>query len=269
MLRKAGRFAATLTIAYATMIAILWALQDNFIYPASQTIIDPPPGYDVVMLTTSDGLSLRSFAKPAAGELPTVVYFHGNGGTLSSAANATRLLAEAGYGLLLVEYRGYGSNPGEPSEQGFFRDGRAAMAWLNARGIVPRETVIAGNSIGGGTAVQMALEYSPRALMLAASFTSLPNAAKDAVPFVPTHWLIRDKFDNASKIGQLNMPIFIMHGTADEVVDFKHGERLAQIAKSAHFQRFDGAGHALSFREPGQQAQLNWLNQIVGGGAGE
>ncbi len=267
MLRKAGRLLSTLAIAYAIMVAILWALQDNFIYPAPQYAVDPPAGFDVVTLQTEDGLSLRSFARPASDGRPTIVYFHGNGGTLSGAAYATQMLAREGYGLLLVEYRGYGGNPGKPSEQGFYRDGRAAMAWLQSQGITSAQTVIAGNSIGGGTAVQMASEFGAKALLLTAPFTSLPDVAQDALPFVPTHLLMSDRFDNASKIASLDMPIFIMHGTADDIVPYEHGERLAQLSPNATFKGFDGAGHALSFREYGQSAQLEWLNQIVGGGA--
>ncbi|WP_394730356.1 alpha/beta hydrolase [Altererythrobacter sp. GH1-8] len=267
MLQKVGRFLATATIAYAIMVAILWAMQDNFIYPAPQYTVDPPPGFEVVMLETSDGLSLRSFARPAADARPTVVYFHGNGGTLRGAVFATQLLAEAGYGLLLVEYRGYGGNPGRPSEQGFYRDGRAAMGWLEQRGIAPSSTIIIGNSIGGGTAVQMASEYSPRAVLLTAPFLSLPDVAQDALPFVPTQLLMRDRFDNAGKIADLTMPVFIMHGTADDVVPFEQGERLARLAADAKFHRAQGAGHALSFTEQGQRAQLEWLDQLLGGGA--
>ncbi len=268
MLQRARRFLTTIATAYAIMVAILWVMQDRFIYPAPQYAVDPAPGFEVITLQTDDGLSLRAFKRPAEGELPTIVYFHGNGGTLLAATNATRSLAAAGFGLLLVEYRGYGGNPGNPSEEGFYRDGRAAMDWLVRRGIAPQQTIIIGNSIGGGTAIQMASEYDPRALLLTAPFTSLPDVAYDALPFIPTHFLMRDSFDNASKIAALDMPIFIMHGTADTVVPFDHGKQLAALARRSTFRPVDGAGHTLSFRERGQQAQLNWLNQVLGGGAG-
>ncbi|NVE95289.1 alpha/beta hydrolase [Altererythrobacter lutimaris] len=268
MLRKLGRLAVTVLVAYTIMVVILWAMQDRFIYPAPQYAVDPAPGFDVIALETADGLSLRAFTRQAQVGRPTIVYFHGNGGTLLAAANATRSLAAAGYGLLLVEYRGYGGNSGEPSEQGFYRDGRAAMNWLAEQGIAPADTIIVGNSIGGGTAVQMASEYSPSALMLTAPFLSLPDVAQDALPFVPAHFLMRDRFDNASKIDALEMPIFIMHGTADNVVPFEHGEALAKLSPAATFVAVEGAGHALSFSEDGQRAQLEWLDQLLSGGGG-
>lgn len=263
MLRKLGRLLLTASIAYAIMIAILWAMQDRFIYPAPQYAVEPLPGFSAITLNTDDGLQLRAFKRPADEGRPTLVYFHGNGGTLLAATRATRTLAEAGFGLLLVEYRGYGGNPGSPSEQGFYRDGRAAFAWLASQGIAPQHTIIVGNSIGSGTAVQMAREFSPRALMLTAPFTSLPDAAFDALPFVPAHWLMRDQFDNAEKIGALAMPVFIMHGTSDTVVPFEHGRELARLARQATFAPFEGAGHVLSFQRPAQEVQLRWLEDQV------
>lgn len=264
---KLGRFLLKIGIAYAIMVAILWAMQDRFVYPAPDRIVDPPPGYEVVMLQTADGLALRSFALPAREEMPTVVYFHGNGSSLDGPLRATRLLAEAGYGLLLVEYRGYGGNPGEPSEQGFYRDGRAALSWLSEQGVPNSQTIFAGNSIGSGTAVQMAREYTPCVLMLTAPFLSLPETAQDALPFVPAGLLMRDRFDNAAKIGNLDLPLFIMHGREDRVVPFEHGKALAGLAKSAAFRPFDSYGHELSFRADAQAAQREWLDQLLGGGA--
>ncbi len=269
MLRKLAHFLLTVAIAYAIMVAILWAMQDRFIYPAPDYAVDPAPGFDVITLETEDALTLRAFTKPSEEGKPTAVYFHGNGGTLRAATNATHSLADAGYGLLLVEYRGYGGNPGKPSEEGFYRDGRAAMTWLAAQGIALEQTIVIGNSIGSGTAVQMAAEFSPKALMLTAPFLSLPDAASDALPFVPARLLMRDRFDNAAKVGELDLPILIMHGTADRVVPFDHGEELAALSPHARFLRFEGRGHALSFTQEGQAAQLEWLDQLPGGGAGE
>ncbi|XUU61489.1 alpha/beta hydrolase [Erythrobacter sp. HA6-11] len=268
MLYKLGRFGVTVLVAYSIMVAILWAMQDRFIYPAPQYSVDPAPGFDVITLKTEDGLSLRAFSRQGGAGRPTIVYFHGNGGTLQGATYATRSLAAAGYGLLLVEYRGYGGNPGEPSEQGFYRDGRAAMTWLAQQGIAPADTIIVGNSIGGGTAVQMASEFGPRALMLTAPFLSLPDVAQDALPFVPAHWLMRDRFDNASKIDALEIPIFIMHGTADDVVPFEHGKALSTLSPTASFIAVEGAGHALSFSDDGQRVQLEWLDQLLSAGEG-
>lgn len=187
---------AIAVIAYAALLALAWAFQTSLIYPAPRGSVPVPPGFAEVQLHTKDGLKLRAFEREAQPGLRTVVHFHGNGGSLAGALAETRGLAEAGYGLLLGNYRGYGTNPGSPSEQGFYADGRAAFAHLATRGVAPAETVVMGNSIGSGTAVQMALEFRPRALILASPFTSLTDIAAETMWFLPVRRLLRDRFDN-------------------------------------------------------------------------
>lgn len=167
--------------------------------------------------------------------------------------------AAKGYGLLLVEYRGYGGNPGSPSEEGFYRDGRAAMAFLRAKGIAPARTIIIGHSLGTGTASQMAQEFAPAALILLAPFTSLPDAAAEAMPFVPARWLVRGQFDNRAKVPGLAVPVLILHGTADRVVPFALGKRLAEAAPRATFLPVSDSQHMISLEPAVQDGQIEWL----------
>lgn len=113
------------------------------------------------------------------------MFFHGNGDSLAGAGTATKLLETRGYGLLLVEYRGYGGNPGKPSESGLYLDGRAAMAWLATQQTGPERIVLIGNSLGSGTAVQLAREGPVAALILISGFTSLADVVSDHYPWVP------------------------------------------------------------------------------------
>lgn len=255
-LRSAAVMVAT---AYFTVLAILWSFQSHFIYPAPQTPAQLTPGYGEVTLQTSDGLALRSFYRPADTGRPTIVYFHGNGGTLEAASVSNAAFAEAGFGVLMVEYRGYGGNPGDPSEQGLYRDGEAAIAWLAARGVSANDLIIVANSIGGGVGTEMALRHNPAALVLIAPFTSLPDAAQSNLWWLPASGLVREHYDNAGKIVRLDMPILIQHGTADLVVPYEHGQHLAQIAAGAEFQTFEGSGHGLSFARRSQDARRDWI----------
>lgn len=250
-------------ILYLAVALLAWAMQGKLVYPASQERVDPLDGYREVILTTADGLSLRAFARDAQDGKPTLVYFHGNGGTLMGSMAANAMFAEYGYGLLLVNYRGYGGNPGEPSEEGFYRDGRAAMSWLAERGIGPDQTIIIGNSIGSGTAVQMASEYSPAALILGAPFTSLLDIASEKARWLPTRLLLRDRFDNAGKIGALDMPVLIQIGSADGLIPPAHAEALAREAKQATLHRFEGEGHDMIFLPKTQARRLAWVEGLA------
>ncbi len=249
-------FVATL---YVVLLVVLWSFQSRFIYPAPQTPAPLTPGYSEVQLETSDGLSLRSFYREAADGLPTVVYFHGNGGTLAEASISNIGLTEAGFGSLLVEYRGYGGNSGDPSEQGFYRDGEAAMAWLADQEIARENTVIIGNSIGSGVATEMALHHDAAALILVAPFTSLPEAAQSNLWWLPARMLVRDQYRNAEKIDDLDMPILIQHGDADTLIPFEQGRTLNQKAHNAVFQPYEGSGHSLTFEPRSQVARRDWI----------
>jgi len=259
MRRWALRILGVLALAYVTAVGGLYAAQDRFIYPAPQTRHAPAPGFAGLTLTAEDGLALQAhWRAPEAGR-PSIVFFHGNGGSLALAAQETQGFAAQGYGVLLVEYRGYGGNPGSPSEDGFYRDGRAAMAFLAREGIAPARTVIVGHSLGTGTASQMAQEFAPAALILLAPFTSLPDVAAGAMPFVPARWLVNARFENVAKVPGLKLPVLIAHGTADGVVPFALGEQLAKAAPRATFRAVPGSGHMISLEPEVQAAELEWL----------
>jgi uncharacterized protein len=256
-------------IAIAALVSIIaftaaaFFAQRQFFYPAPQDRLNaPPPGYEFVETKTSDGLTLRAAFKPAAGDKPMLVFFHGNGDSIAGAHAATKMLTDAGYGALLVEYRGYGGNPGSPSEEGFYKDGEAAMAWLAQKGTSPSQIVLIGNSIGSGPATEMAVRNNPAGLILVSGFASLPFVVSDLFPFIPASLLVRDRFDNASKIGRVKSPILILHGDTDTLVRPVNAERLAAAAKGAQIVLVPGAGHELAYGLEAQQLALNWLGTL-------
>ncbi len=157
MMAIAVRLLIFVAVVYLGLCAIIYFRQDRFIYPAPRTAYDPAPGYAAVQLTTADGLTLAAHWRAPDTDRPVVVHFHGNGGSLDGAIGENRVFADRGFGVLLVEYRGYGGNPGSPGEAGFYADGRAAMEFLQNRAIPMDRTILKGHSIGTGTA-----QVSPR-----------------------------------------------------------------------------------------------------------
>lgn len=241
----------------------MWAQQNRLIYPAPRETVPLSPGFSETALQTEDGLALRAFYRPPDGSRPTIVYFHGNGGSLYGATLETDAFVFAGYGVLLVEYRGYGGNSGQPEEQGLYRDGRAAMAFLAQSGSVsPADTVVVGNSLGSGIAIQMAREFPVRAVVLSAPFTSLQDVAASKMRWLPVRWLMRDHFDNLTKIAKIDQPVLVLHGTADTLIPVNHGQRLAKAAPQATFMPFIGLGHDISFSRQAQAAIIEWLDRL-------
>jgi uncharacterized protein len=244
-------------------LAGLYFGQGAFFYPAPQDVLaNPPAGYQFAETRTSDGLKLRVAYRAAMDSKKTLLFFHGNGDSIIGATAATRMLTGAGYGALLVEYRGYGGNAGSPSEQGFYLDGEAAIRWLGAKGIGSNEIIIVGNSIGSGTATEMALRHNPNALVLVSGFASLAYVVSDFYPFLPAQWLVRDRYDNVAKLGRIKSPILILHGDSDTLVRPTNADVLAKAAINAKTIIVAGKGHDLAYLPEGQQPILAWLDNL-------
>ena len=227
------------------------------------------PEMAAVTLHTDDGLALISWygAAREAGA-PTVVFFHGNAGNIAGRAYKVRPILDSGLGVLLVGYRGYGGNPGVPSEAGFFSDGRAALAFLAGQGVSAEAIVAFGESLGSGVAVNVASEQSVGAVILEAPFTSAADVGQRAYPFLPVRRLIRDRFDSLARIATISAPLLIVHGERDRVVPVELGRRLLAAAsepKEAVF--LPGAGHNDTYEHGSIRVALKFLDRIYAGTA--
>lgn len=246
-------------LAYSMVAGALYAAQRSLIYPAPAVFAPIPTGYDQVSLRTADGLTLSAAWHPPAPGKPVVLFFHGNGDDWAGGARAMAALERAGFGVLLPEYRGYGANPGQPDEAGFYADGRAALAWLAERGVPAQRAVLVGNSIGGGPATQLALETTPAALILVSPFSSLPDVVAERFPWLPGRILVKDRFENADKLGRVAAPVLILHGTADDQIPHTHSQRLAKAAPQARLVLVPDTNHDLAWLPQAQQVEADWL----------
>lgn len=219
---------------YLAALACLYVFQRQLLYFPDRT---PPSlgalaafGIRDVALQTADGLSLLAWYVPARGERPVVAYFHGNGGNIGHRASRLHRLAREGYGVLMLEYRGYGGNPGTPSEAGLYADARAALDFLRQEGVPGHRLVLYGESLGSGVAVRMAAERETAALVLESPFTSIAALAQYHYPFLPAALLVRDRFDALSSIGAVRVPVLMLQGGSDGVVPARFGEALFDAA---------------------------------------
>ncbi|MEX0343182.1 MAG: alpha/beta hydrolase [Erythrobacter sp.] len=252
---------ATFAVAYLALVAMLYLAQGALIYPAPRAIGPTTGGFEEVSYRTADGLGLTAGYRAARSGFPTIVYFHGNGADWVSSVVATDRLVPEGYGVLAAEYRGYRGNPGNPSEEGLYRDGRAAIAFLNGRGVEPEGLVLIGNSIGSGVAVQMASEVEAAALVLISPFASLRQLAGEKFRWLPTGLLLRDRYENADKLGDVKAPVLILHGDADTLIPPAHAEQLAAANPAAELRIFSGYGHDLAWHEVAEEAVLAFLDR--------
>ncbi len=244
---------------YAAGLGALYAGQRSMIFPAPERSVAAPPGYGAVTLNTADGLALKAlYREPAPGK-PTLVFFHGNGDSLAGSLVAVEGYVAAGYGALLPEYRGYGGNPGSPSEDGLYADGRAARDWLSAQGVPHGRQVLIGFSLGTGVVTRLAEEQPPAALILIAPYTSVPAVVEHRFGALVPGWLVRDRLDSLSRIDRIKSPILILHDRDDTSIPVTHGQRLAERSGKAQLVLFSGHDHQLGFAPEAQEAGLSWL----------
>ena len=202
--------------------------------------------YEDATFAAADGTKLHGWFVPHEDPIGVALFCHGNGGNITLHANTLRMLsARHGLSVLTFDYRGYGRSEGEPSEEGILQDARAARAWLAQRtGVPPSEVIMVGESLGGAVAIDLAVRDGSKALILASTFTSLPEVGAHHVPWLLPRWNMTMWLNSLRKIPHYKGPILISHGDADKVVPFAHGERLfAAATGEKYFFRSPGAGH--------------------------
>lgn len=243
------RWIAVIALVLAVFLALLWITQRRMIYFPLQAV---PPAENVglrieeVSYTTEDGLTLEAWLAPAVGDpLGAVLVFNGNAGNRAHRLPLGEALSEAGYHTLLVDYRGYGGNPGSPSEQGFAGDARAALEFLRDRSEVdPERIVYFGESLGAGVAVGLAREEPPAALVLRSPFPSLADIAAVHYRLIPASILLRDRFDSIAAIEDVTAPLLVIAGSDDRIVPIGQSRRLFEKANEPkRMVAIEGARH--------------------------
>lgn len=187
--------------------------------------------FKAITIPSIDGTSVSLWHHQPKSGFPTIIYFHGNAGHLGHRSWYFRVLANNGFGLLALDYRGYGKSEGSPSEQGFYQDARATIAYaMKELSLKPQQIIVYGESIGTGVAVQMATEYDFAAIILQSPFTSLVTLGQRMYPYLPVGLLQEDRFDSLKKLGNVKEPLLLFHGELDKIVPFVQGKIMFENA---------------------------------------
>jgi len=273
------RVAIVLVPALALVLAglvLLWLGQRRLIYmrvaPPVPPIATLWPSAAEVSLETEDGIRLRGwFLPPEVGAGTTaVLVFNGNAGTREDRLPLGAALARRGLAVLLFDYRGYGGNPGTPTEAGLILDARAARATLaSVAGVAADRIVYFGESLGSGVAVALAAEHPPAALVLRSPFTSLVDVARVHYPFLPVRLLLRDRFHSDRHIGRVRSPLLVIAGERDSVIPYTQSRRLFEMAPqdTKRFVSVPGADHndpRLAQGDAMVDAVVKFLSEQVG-----
>ncbi|MBS0357904.1 MAG: alpha/beta fold hydrolase [Proteobacteria bacterium] len=259
----------SLIAIYLLAVLLTYIFQRNLMYHPNKNKASPEQvnaaDMQVITLSTEDQLSITAWYKAANPHLPTLIYFHGNAGSFADRIDRIRSYLNQGFGVLLLSYRGYAGNPGEPSEKGLYQDARAAIKFLLEQQKIPaRCIVLFGESLGTGIAVQMATEYSVGAVVLQTPYTSFENLGKFHYRYFPSRWLLKDRYNSLSKIKQVNSPLLVLHGTNDDLVPLSEGKKLFQAANEPKEMKiYPGANHNGIFTQKMAQDVIAFIHADV------
>ncbi|NOX50332.1 MAG: alpha/beta hydrolase [Gammaproteobacteria bacterium] len=248
MMKTTKNILIALVAGYAFLTLAVYLLQRDLVFAPSLQRVLPHDvglfGVEEVTLITSDQQRLFSWYGRAKPSQPTILFFHGNGGGVSSRRGKIRQLMDKGYGVFVVGYPGYGGSEGNPSEDSFIDAAKMSFSYLLDAGIEASEIVIYGASLGSAVAVQLAAKHVARALVLEAPMSSIREIAQSQYPFLPVKLLLKDPFLTVDFIGRVHFPLLIVHGTADAVIPISSGQKLFELANEPKvFHAVKDAGH--------------------------
>ena len=257
------------TAAYAAIVVAMFAFQRSFIYHPDRERTAPadvglPEAIECV-LPTPDGERLVAWYAKAKQGQPTILYFHGNAGTLASRNRRIRDFLDRGRGTLILAYRGYAGSSGTPTEANNIADAERAYDALIDDGVTPDDIVLYGESLGAAIAVPLAARRQVRGVILDSPFTSLVARARLSYPWLPVGLMLKDRYATDETIKSVHAPLLIIHGEADAVTPVAMGRALFAAANMPkELITLPGAGHS-DHDAFGAPEKLNaWIDRLQG-----
>ena len=239
---------------YFLNLVFLYFYQRNLLYhPNENNYSEDRISVEIenVKIKTSDNIELLGwYHEKNLKDFKTLIFFHGNAGSLENRIHKLNHFQDMNINFLIIAWRGFSGNKGNPSEQGLYEDGKSAIDWLIKKGVSEKNLILYGESLGTGVATHLAQNKNYAGVILETPFTSMIDAAKKFYPYIPVKLLLKDKFENYKKIKNINSPILIMHGEVDQLVPFSMGKKIYEIAnkpKYSYFTKYDN--HMMEYDE--------------------
>ncbi len=227
-----------LLIAYSVWGWTLYFMQPKFLYQPLQNISYSPEelglDFENIRFKTKDGLELHGWyvqgKKSEFSEL-TVLFCHGNGGNMMHRLDSINFFYNLGLNCFIFDYRGYGGSEGRPTEEGTYRDARAAYKWLiNEKGVSAENIIAFGRSLGGAVAAQLATKFKVKSLVIESGFTSYADVGSKFYPYLPVRLFARFNYNTLDCVRRVHCPVMIIHSRKDEIIPFEFGLKLYEGA---------------------------------------
>ena len=233
---------SSVVLAYFIIILFVYFYQRNLLYhPSENNYLNDKItfNYEEIFIETDKKIKLKSwFIKKDLDKFKTILIFHGNAGNLFNRVYKLNELNKLDVNILLISWRGFSGNKGKPTEKNLYRDADESVKWLNNQGVISKNIILYGESLGTGVATELGTSNAFGGIILESPFTSIANAAKIYYPYLPVSIILKDKYDSIGKIKNINTPIFIMHGKMDNIVPQQMGLELFEKANNPKYSYF-------------------------------
>jgi len=257
-MRRAKRLLKVLLSIILVTLFMFYFLQEKLIFYSSTLPQEHQyqfqTEFEELFITAEDGAILNGLHFKVKNPKGVILYNHGNAGELDIWGQWAHLLADRySYDVVLWDYRGYGKSTGKRRKQYMLDDG---LLFYNYCKDLFKEDLITvyGRSLGGFFATHIAKQTKPRMLVLESTPSSLLEVAKETYPFIPAKWLLKFKFQNTENIAKIEIPTYLIHGTADDLIPYEQGQRLFELSKAEkkQFYPIEGGNHndLSSFENP-------------------
>ena len=223
-----------LLVIFALFCIVARLLHRYFLYVPDPKRVDPREagltGVEEIVFKSAEGKKLIAWYRPAGKGKRTLLYFPGNSGNVAARAGKIKTIAADGYGVFIVNYRGFGGSASRPTEKRIVRDAVTAYDTLRGLGVPPPDIVLYGESLGTGVATQVCQQRVAEGLVLESPFTSVVDVGKLAWPLLPLKQIMVDQYRTMDRIGSVDVPLFIIHGGRDAVIPLDMARRIFHAA---------------------------------------
>ena len=250
------KFILAIALFYIAAMIAIYFVQAVFIYapqmpsreleatPANISLV-----YEDLNLITADNENIHAWYIPAKEKTrKTLLFLHGNAGNISHRLETIKIYHQFGLNVFIFDYRGFGKSTGKPSEDGIYIDAKTAWQYLiEEKNLSAKDIIIAGRSLGGGVATELAKDVHPALLILESTFTSMTEVSGIHYPFMPTGLIVKHRYETISKLADIHCPVVFIHSKQDEVIPFEQSLRnFAAANEPKQFIEIHG-GHGSGF----------------------
>ena len=240
-----------LILIYFVITVVVYFFQRKLLYhPFSPQITGKGliHNFETINFKTSDNFELKGWFHLKNSNKKTILFLHGNAGNLDNRIDKLNFLGNMDINFLIISWRGYSGNPGNPSETGLYKDALGGIEWLNKKGISNDRIILYGESLGTAITTEVAQNENFAGIILEAPFTSMVDMGQKIYPIFPVKFLLKDKYESKNKIKNIKSPILVLHGRKDKIVPFYMGEKIFEMANSPKFKYFtDLDDHMMNF----------------------